>query len=74
MLPASARTSARANALARGRHQAPPANTGSFGGNVTIVDMLRKNAELYPNEVALVEVNPQRHENRHITWREYELV
>ena len=41
---------------------------------MTIVDMLRKNAELYPNEVALVEVNPQRHENRHITWREYELV
>jgi acyl-CoA synthetase (AMP-forming)/AMP-acid ligase II len=41
---------------------------------VTIVDMLRKNAELYPNEVALVEVNPQRRENRHITWREYELV
>ncbi len=39
--------------------------------------MLRKNAELYPNEVALVEVNPQRRENRHIrhiTWREYELV
>ena len=30
MLPASARTSARANALARGRHQAPPANTGSL--------------------------------------------
>ncbi|MDY5271558.1 class I adenylate-forming enzyme family protein [Tractidigestivibacter sp.] len=41
---------------------------------MTIVDMLRKNAELYPSEVALVEVNPQRHENRHITWREYELV
>ena len=30
---------------------------------MTIVDMLRKNAELYPNEVALVEVNPQRHES-----------
>ena len=36
--------------------------------------MLRKNAELYPTEVALVEVNPQRRENRHITWRDYELV
>ena len=41
---------------------------------MTIVDMLRKNAELYPTEVALVEVNPQRRENRHITWRDYELV
>ena len=29
--------------------------------------MLRKNAELYPTEVALVEVNPQRCENRHIS-------
>ncbi len=41
---------------------------------MTIVDMLRQNARQYPNEVALVEVNPQRHENRHITWRDYDLV
>ncbi len=36
--------------------------------------MLRRNVKLYPNEVALVEVNPEKAENRHITWREYELV
>ena len=41
---------------------------------MTIVDMLRANAEKYPNEVALVEVNPERRENRHITWRDYDLV
>ena len=41
---------------------------------MTIVDMLRANAEKYPSEVALVEVNPERRENRHITWRDYELV
>ena len=40
----------------------------------TIVDMLRANAAAKPNEVALVEVNPERHENRHITWRDYDLV
>ena len=42
--------------------------------NMTIVDMLRANAEKYPSEVALVEVNPERRENRHITWRDYDLV
>lgn len=41
---------------------------------MTICDMLRRNAEKYPGEVALVEVNPQRAENRHITWRDYDLV
>ncbi|MGN0287969.1 MAG: class I adenylate-forming enzyme family protein [Atopobiaceae bacterium] len=41
---------------------------------MTICDMLRRNAEQYPNETALVEVNPQRQENRHITWRDYDLV
>ena len=28
--------------------------------DMTIVDMLRANAKKYPNEVALVEVNPER--------------
>ena len=41
---------------------------------VTIVDMLRNNAQRHPDDIALVEVNPQRHEDRHITWRDYELV
>lgn len=41
---------------------------------VTIVDMLRHNAAAYPNETALVEVNPEIQDNRHVTWREYELV
>ena len=39
-----------------------------------VPDMLRLNAAKYPNEVALVEVNPERQEDRHITWREYDLV
>ncbi len=40
----------------------------------TIVDMLRADAATRPSKVALVEVNPERHENRHITWRDYDLV
>ena len=42
--------------------------------DMTVVDFLRRNAQNYPNKVALVEVNPQRQENRHITWRDYDLV
>ncbi len=41
---------------------------------LTVIDYLRRNAAEQPNEVALVEVNPQRQENRHITWRDYDLV
>ena len=41
---------------------------------ITVVDMLRRNATSCPMEVALVEVNPERPENRHITWRDYDLV
>ena len=40
----------------------------------TIADMLRAAARRWPTEVALVEVNPERAENRHITWRDYDLV
>ena len=39
-----------------------------------VPDMLRLNAAKYPNEVALVEINPERQEDRHITWREYDLI
>ena len=41
---------------------------------MTIVDMLRHNAAAYPTQTALVEVNPEVRENRHVTWREYDLV
>ena len=39
-----------------------------------VPDMLRLNAAKYPNEIALVEINPAMPEDRHITWRDYELV
>lgn len=39
-----------------------------------ITDLLRKNAELYGNETALVEVNPEITEIRRITWKDYELI
>ena len=36
--------------------------------------MLRLNAAKYPDEIALIEINPAMPEDRHITWREYDLV
>ena len=38
-----------------------------------ITDLLEKNAKIYANDVALVEVNPEIKEIRRVTWREYEL-
>ena len=39
-----------------------------------VIEYLERNARQYPNEVALVELNPGEKETRRITWREYELM
>ena len=39
-----------------------------------ITDLLRRNAQLYGNEVALVEINPEHAEKKRVTWKEYELI
>ncbi|MBQ3065699.1 MAG: AMP-binding protein [Clostridia bacterium] len=39
-----------------------------------ITDLLVKNAELYPNDVALVEINPNFEPTSRITWRDYSLI
>ena len=39
-----------------------------------ITEILERNAKLYGNDVALVEINPQELEKRHTTWREYSLI
>lgn len=39
-----------------------------------ITDILDRNCELYGNEVALVEINPEVTEKRRVTWKEYELI
>ena len=39
-----------------------------------ITDLLTRNAKEYPNETALVEINPELSEPSRITWNEYELV
>ena len=36
--------------------------------------LLEKNAREFPNDVALVEINPEQPETRRITWSEFELV
>ncbi|MEE8716289.1 MAG: class I adenylate-forming enzyme family protein [Coriobacteriales bacterium] len=39
-----------------------------------ITDFLRRNAAQFPDEIALVEINPQIQEPKHVTWREYNLI
>lgn len=39
-----------------------------------ITEILKKNADFYPNDIALVEINPQLEGQEHITWREYALI
>jgi len=41
---------------------------------MTIIDLLEKNAKDFPNEEALVELNPQILPDKYKTWREYSLV
>jgi acyl-CoA synthetase (AMP-forming)/AMP-acid ligase II len=39
-----------------------------------ITELLSRNASLYPDETALVEINPQKLEEHHVTWKEYSLI
>ena len=39
-----------------------------------ITDFLERNAKIYPNDVALVEVNPEKQPKKDMTWREYNLI
>ncbi len=39
-----------------------------------VTEFLERNARLYPNEVALVELNPEQKDTMRKTWKEYELI
>ncbi len=39
-----------------------------------ITDFLERNAKIYPNDVAIVEVNPEKQPDHNMTWREYNLI
>ena len=39
-----------------------------------VVEFLERNAKLYPNDVALVELNPSENDRRRISWKEFELI
>jgi len=41
---------------------------------MTITEILEKNAELYGDEIALVEINPEQKARKRKTWKEYDLV
>ena len=39
-----------------------------------ITDYLERNAREFPNDICLVEINPEIKEDRRVTWKEYELI
>lgn len=39
-----------------------------------VTQFLERNAQLYTNEVALVELNPEMKDSRRMTWKDYELI
>ena len=39
-----------------------------------ITDFLERNAKIYPNDVAIVEVNPEKQPEKNLTWREFNLI
>ena len=39
-----------------------------------ITEILKKNADFYPNDVSLVEINPKLEAQSKLTWREYSLI
>ncbi len=41
---------------------------------MTIVELLERNARQWPNDTALVEINPDQPETRRVTWHDFELV
>lgn len=41
---------------------------------MTIVDLLERNAREFGNDTALIEINPDQPETRHVTWHEFDLV
>lgn len=41
---------------------------------MVITKILEENAEKFPNDIALVEINPEAEENREKTWREFSLI
>jgi len=39
-----------------------------------ITEILEKNSRLYGNDIALIEINPERKDTRRVTWKEYGLI
>ena len=41
---------------------------------MVITDFLERNARLYRDEIALVEINPSEERDNAVTWREFSLI
>jgi acyl-CoA synthetase (AMP-forming)/AMP-acid ligase II len=45
-----------------------------LGEDMPITEFLERNAKLYPDEIALVELNPHEKDRRRMTWKEFDLI
>ena len=41
---------------------------------MVVTELLERNAKLYGDEVAIVELNPEEKDNRRVTWKEFDLI
>ncbi len=41
---------------------------------MVVTELLERNARLYGEEVALIELNPEERDNRRLTWKEFDLI
>ena len=41
---------------------------------MVVTELLERNAALYPDEVALVELNPEEPDSRRLSWKEFSLI
>ena len=47
---------------------------GNGGKTMPVTEFLERNAKLYADEVALIELNPEESDTRRISWKEYGLI
>jgi acyl-CoA synthetase (AMP-forming)/AMP-acid ligase II len=45
-----------------------------LGEDMPITEFLERNAKLYPDEIAVVELNPHEKDRRRMTWKEFDLI
>ena len=62
------------DAARKGQKRTRQTGVKGKGRTMTIVELLERNARLWPEDTALVEIYPDQPETRRVTWHDFELV